>query len=147
MPTSIQTLPKSWQPRPLLLAERVILVTGVGDGIGRAAARSFAAQGATVILLGKTQGKLEQVYDEIVAAGGPEPIITPLDLQYLTPDMAHELAEIYPQLVRGKKDAVNERNEPVYQTVDYGGLMPALTLALKELTEEIEELEKQIDNL
>ena len=84
---------KSWQPRPLLLAERVILVTGAGDGIGRAAARSFAAQGATVILLGKTQGKLEQVYDEIVAAGGPEPIITPLDLQYLTPDMAHELAE------------------------------------------------------
>ena len=61
--------------------------------------------------------------------------------------LAHELAEIYPKLVRGKKDAINERNEPIYQTVDYGGLMPALTLALKELTEEIEELEKQIDNL
>lgn len=92
MSTPIQTLPQGWQPIPHLLANRVILVTGAGDGIGRAAARSFAAHGATVILLGKTQGKLEQVYDEIVAEGHPEPIIIPLDLQYLTPDTARELA-------------------------------------------------------
>lgn len=90
---TIHTLPAGYTPRPDLLAERVILVTGAGDGIGRAAAHSFAAHGATVILLGKTQEKLEWVYDEILAAGHPEPMILPLDLQYLTPDSAKAIAD------------------------------------------------------
>ncbi len=62
------------------LQNRVILVTGAGQGIGRIAAIAFAAQGATVILLGRKQSKLEEVYDEIVAAGNPQPVIFPLDL-------------------------------------------------------------------
>ena len=90
---TIHTLPVGYSPRTNLLAERVILVTGAGDGIGRAAAHSFAAHGATVILLGKTQAKLELVYDEILAAGHPEPMILPLDLQYLTPDTAQAIAD------------------------------------------------------
>ncbi len=94
---NIKTLPPGYQPSEKLLEERVILITGAGDGIGRAAARSFAAHGATVILLGKTQGKLEQVYDEIVAAGHPEPLILTLDLQYLTPDSAKALTETIEQ--------------------------------------------------
>lgn len=71
---------KAYQPAVDVLRERVILVTGAGDGLGRAAALAFAQHGATVILLGKTTRKLEQVYDEIVAADGPEPTIAPLDL-------------------------------------------------------------------
>lgn len=89
----IRTLPPGYNASPRLLAGRVILVTGAGDGIGRAAARCFAAHGATVILLGKTPGKLEQVHDEIVGAGHPAPLILPLDLQYLTPDAADTLAD------------------------------------------------------
>ncbi len=42
-----------------LLTHKTILVTGAGDGIGRAAAISFAEHGATVILLGKTVKKLK----------------------------------------------------------------------------------------
>ena len=37
-----------YQPRPDLLKDRIILITGAGDGIGRAAALSYALPGATV---------------------------------------------------------------------------------------------------
>lgn len=63
-----------------LLKDRIILVTGAGDGIGRCAAKTYAAHGATVILLGRTTSKLESVYDEIEAAGHPKPAIVPMNL-------------------------------------------------------------------
>ncbi|MDO6706559.1 YciK family oxidoreductase [Photobacterium sp. 1_MG-2023] len=66
------------------LKDRVILVTGAGDGIGRQAALSYAAHGATVILLGRTVSKLEAVYDEIDALGAPQPAIIPLDMKGAT---------------------------------------------------------------
>ena len=67
-----QRLPADFHANPDCLKNKVILVTGAGDGIGRAAAISFARHGATVILLGRTTEKLEAVYDEIVAAGDPD---------------------------------------------------------------------------
>jgi len=72
---------KNYQAKPDSLKDRIILVTGAGDGIGRAAALSFARHGARVILLGKTLEKLEKVYDSIVALKAPEPVILPLDLE------------------------------------------------------------------
>ncbi len=67
-----------------LLKDRVILVTGAGDGIGKAAAKSYAQHGATVILLGKTLEKLEQVYDEIEQDNNPQPAIYPMNLEGAT---------------------------------------------------------------
>lgn len=71
---------RSYRAPAALLAGKNILVTGASDGIGRAAATRFAAHGATVILLGRDQGKLESVYDAIAGSGSPEPIIQVLDL-------------------------------------------------------------------
>ncbi|WP_299198477.1 YciK family oxidoreductase [uncultured Amphritea sp.] len=64
-----------------LLQDKIILVTGAGSGIGRAAALSYAAHGATVILLGRTEAKLDAVYDEIEAAGYPQAAIITLNLE------------------------------------------------------------------
>lgn len=68
-------------PRADALKERVIVVTGAGDGLGRSTALACAAHGATVVLLGRTVAKLEKVYDEIRAIdSAPEPAIYPMNL-------------------------------------------------------------------
>ena len=72
--------PRKYEAPANVLAGRVILITGAGDGIGRAAALACAGHGATVVLLGKTKVKLERVHDEIQKANGPPPAIAVLDL-------------------------------------------------------------------
>lgn len=75
-----------------LLKDRIIMVTGAGSGIGRAAAKAYAAHGATVILVGRTVSKLESVYDEIEAAGHPKPAIVPLNFEGAAVKEYEELA-------------------------------------------------------
>jgi NAD(P)-dependent dehydrogenase (short-subunit alcohol dehydrogenase family) len=77
---SVPGIPADYLPRANLLAGKTILVTGAGDGIGRSAALSYASYGASVLLLGRTNSKLEAVYDEIEAAGGCKPAIIEMDL-------------------------------------------------------------------
>ena len=75
-----------------LLTGRTILITGAGRGIGAQAARTYAAYGATVLLLGKTEKHLNAVYDEILAAGHAEPVVIPLDIEKASPEAYTELA-------------------------------------------------------
>lgn len=74
-------LPENYQPSRELLKDKIVLVTGAGAGIGKVAAKTFAAHGATVVLLGRTLSKLEKVYDEIEESGGPQPAIFPINLE------------------------------------------------------------------
>jgi NAD(P)-dependent dehydrogenase (short-subunit alcohol dehydrogenase family) len=80
-------------PPPDLLKDRIILVTGAGNGLGRTAARAFAAHGATVVLLGRTEQNLNETYDLIEEAGDPEPAILKLDLQSAGEQECYALGE------------------------------------------------------
>jgi NAD(P)-dependent dehydrogenase (short-subunit alcohol dehydrogenase family) len=73
-------LPSSEIPFSSALAGRVVVITGAAGGLGRVLSLACAAKGATVVLHGRVVRKLEALYDEIVAAGYPEPSILPLDL-------------------------------------------------------------------
>ena len=79
MQLNVTSLPADYQPAGDVLRGRVALVTGAGQGLGKVAALAFAKHGASVILHGRNVPRLEATYDEIVAAGYPEPAILPLD--------------------------------------------------------------------
>lgn len=64
-----------------LLRDRVILVTGTADSLGRAVAEACARHGATVVLSDLNQADIEPAYDACDGAGSSQPAILPLDLE------------------------------------------------------------------
>jgi NAD(P)-dependent dehydrogenase (short-subunit alcohol dehydrogenase family) len=78
--TSATTLPPAEQLLQTSLEGRVVLITGATGGVGKALALACAHAGATVVLHGRVVRKLEALYDEILGAKLPEPVILPLDL-------------------------------------------------------------------
>ncbi|MBV8041694.1 YciK family oxidoreductase [Pluralibacter sp.] len=91
-----------YQPQRDLLQQRIILVTGASDGIGREAALTYARYGASVILLGRNDDKLRGVAQQIQQEGGIAPQWFVLDLLTCTPQecqsLAQKVAIHYPRL-------------------------------------------------
>jgi NAD(P)-dependent dehydrogenase (short-subunit alcohol dehydrogenase family) len=96
---------KSYSAASDLLQDRVVLVTGAGQGLGRVAALTYASHGAHVILHGRKVAKLERVYDEIVAQQLPPPTIFPLDLETATDADFEAMANAIRQQV-GRLDGI-----------------------------------------
>lgn len=76
-----------------LLNDKVILITGAADGIGRELSIQCAGHGAEVILLDQNVRALERVYDQIEHNGGPQPAIYPFNLAKAGPDDYDQLAD------------------------------------------------------
>ena len=82
-----------FHPLPRLLQDRVLLITGAGQGLGQALALAAADLGATIILHGRSSAKLEKTYDAIVAANGATPAIAPLDFSKASDQDFEQLAQ------------------------------------------------------
>jgi NAD(P)-dependent dehydrogenase (short-subunit alcohol dehydrogenase family) len=83
----------------MLLADKVAVVTGVGAGLGKAAALALAREGAAVGLVARTESRLEEVAKEIEAAGGraavvPGNVAKPEDCARVAETVARELGGI-----------------------------------------------------
>jgi len=65
---------------------RVAIITGATSGMGRDSAKLFAAEGAKVVVVGRSEERAKEVVDDIVAHGG--------DAIYVIVDMAN-LADIH----------------------------------------------------
>jgi NAD(P)-dependent dehydrogenase (short-subunit alcohol dehydrogenase family) len=98
-------VPAGYTPAPGFLKDKVILVTGAAGGVGSSVARACARHGATLVLLGRNVKKLEKLYDEIEAAGGPTPAIYPMNLAGAT---WNEIAEAIATIERefGRLDGI-----------------------------------------
>lgn len=118
-----------YQPKQDLLNDRIILVTGASDGIGREAAMTYARYGATVILLGRNEEKLRQVASHINEETGRQPQWFILDLLTCTSENCQQLAQRivvnYPRLdgvlhnagLLGDICPMSEQNPQVWQDV------------------------------
>lgn len=120
----------NYTPVPDLLKDRVILVTGAGQGIGRCAALAYAQHGATVLLLGRNQKRLDATYDAIVDAAYPEPMVLKLDLAQASDEQFKAMAEaIFGQV--GRLDGI------LHNASRFDGLTP---LALQPLDQWLDTL-------
>ena len=61
--------------------------------------------------------------------------------------IAHELAEVCPDAVMGKKDAVDKEGKPIYQGIDTSFLVATLAAAIQEQQTQINDLKSEIAKL
>src|SRR5580704_14971431 len=98
----------------MMLADDVAIVTGGGRGIGRAIARRFAAEGASVVITSRTATQLESVAKEIADAGG--------DAAWVVGDVSRE--EDAENILKVAREEFGGANILVNNAGIYGPVMP-----------------------
>jgi meso-butanediol dehydrogenase / (S,S)-butanediol dehydrogenase / diacetyl reductase len=91
---------------------KVIVITGAGDGLGRAVARRFARDGETLVLLGRTLSKVQAVADELGGA-----------------TMAVQCDVASADSVRTAFAAIRERHSAIDVLINNAGIFEPFTLA------------------
>jgi NAD(P)-dependent dehydrogenase (short-subunit alcohol dehydrogenase family) len=82
------------------IAGKTVVITGASDGIGAVAARKLAAQGAEVVIVGRSADKLARVAENVQAASGREPVAFTADFTSLDEvrKLANDLLNRLPQI-------------------------------------------------
>ena len=124
-----------------VLRERIILITGASDGIGRALALHAAGLGAQIILHGRSVSKLEKVYDEIEALdGAARPSIAVMDLtsanansyQTLASSLADEFGRldglVHNASILGERYSIEQYDAVLWQQVMHVNVTAAFAL-------------------
>jgi 3-oxoacyl-[acyl-carrier protein] reductase len=106
----------------MLLDNKVALITGSGRGIGRAIAKLFSKEGASVFLSARTEAELAAVANEIISAGGKA--------AYLTADLSRE-ADCY-RLVAATREKFGRVDILVNNAGHYGPVVPVEEYPLEE---------------
>ena len=78
----------------MTLLKKNILITGSSDGIGKMLAIEFSKLGSNIILLGRNEERLDQVYDQLDSSHTSQKhLILQADLNLLSTESAHEILE------------------------------------------------------
>ncbi len=133
--------PRAYHYADDLLRERIILITGASDGIGKALALEAARLGAQVILHGRNTKKLERVYDQIIAIeGAARPSIAVLDLASANAEgytsLAGSIADEFGRLdglvhnasILGERFAIEQYDAVMWQRVMHVNVTAAFAL-------------------
>jgi NAD(P)-dependent dehydrogenase (short-subunit alcohol dehydrogenase family) len=137
----LQTEPREYTYPTDVLRDRIILITGASDGIGRALALHAAELGAQVILHGRNVTKLEKVYDEIEAIdGAARPSIAVVDLatadstayQSLAENLANEFGRldglVHNASILGDRFTIEQYDAALWQQVMHVNVTAAFAL-------------------
>jgi NAD(P)-dependent dehydrogenase (short-subunit alcohol dehydrogenase family) len=134
--------PRDYEYPADALRDRIVLITGASDGIGRALALEAANLGAQVILHGRSAAKLEKIYDDIEAIdGAPRPSIAVMDLatadsaayQSLADSLAAEFGRldglVLNASILGDRFSIEQYDPALWQQVMHVNVTSAFVLA------------------